>query len=69
MKAEDWIKVENKLPEAEDLCLVYDERQGVLIADYDGAWGFSNYEHGMLDYVTHWMPLVLPKSNKLWANI
>ena len=69
MKTTDWIKVEDRLPDTDVSVLVYDERQGVLVADYDGAWGFSNYEHGMLDYVTHWMPLVLPKSNKLWENI
>jgi hypothetical protein len=69
MKREDWKSVNDTLPEIGVDILVYDERQGVLVADYDGAWGFSNYEHGMLDDVTHWMPLVLPKSNKLWANI
>ena len=62
MKAEDWIRVEDGLPEKEcDVVLVYDDRQGVLIADYDEGNGFSSYEHGFLDYVTHWMPLVLQK--------
>lgn len=69
MKESDWIKVEDKLPEIGVDVLVYDERQGVLIADYDGAFGWSNYEHGMLDYVTHWMRLVLPKSNRLWSVV
>lgn len=68
MRTEDWIRVEDRLPETDDSVLVYDEQQGVLVADYD-SFGFNNYEHGMLDFVTHWMPLVLPKSNKLWANI
>lgn len=69
MKVEDWRCVNDTLPEIGVDILVYDEQQGVLIADYDGAWGFRSYEHGMLEYVTHWMPLVLPKCNKLWANI
>ena len=65
MRKEDWIKVDSELPEKDSSVLVYDERQGVLVADYDDVYGFSNYEHGMLDYVTHWMPLVLPK-NRLY---
>jgi hypothetical protein len=60
MKAEDWIKVEDVLPKDDSVVLAYDERQGVLVADYDRGYGFSNYEHGVLDYVTHWMPLELP---------
>ena len=60
MKKEDWIKVED-LPKDESVVLVYDSQQGVLVADYDRGYGFSNYEHGVLDYVTHWMPLELPK--------
>lgn len=60
MKKEDWIKVEDKLPKTDESVLVYDERLGVIIAEYD-AFGWSNYEHGFIDYVTHWMPLALPK--------
>ena len=67
MKAEDWIKVEDILPQDDSLVLVYDEREGVQIADYDKAMGFCNYERGCLDYVTHWMPLVLPK-RFLWEQ-
>ena len=61
MKAQDWIKVEDVLPKDDSVVLVYDERQGVLVADYDDVYGFYSCEHGMLDYVTHWMPLELPK--------
>ena len=61
MKKEDWIKVEDRLPQHESTVLVYDQRQGVLIADYDEPLGFTNYEHGFLDYVTHWMNLELPE--------
>lgn len=68
MKQEDWIKVEGILPQDDSVVLVYDEMQGVLMADYDTGFGFSNYEHGMLDNVTHWMPLVLPKK-RLWQEL
>lgn len=65
MKAEDWIRAEDRLPETKcAVVLVYDDRQGVLMADYDEGYGFSNYEHGFLDYVTHWMPLILPKEDR-----
>lgn len=61
MKKKDWIKVEDKLPQNESTVLVYDQRQGVIIADYDEYLGFSNYEHGLLDYVTHWVELEMPE--------
>lgn len=61
MLKEDWIKVEDILPKDDSVVLVYDSQQGVLVADYDDAYGFYSCEHGMLDYVTHWMPLELPK--------
>ena len=60
MKTEDWIKAEDRKPQIDSVVLAYDERQGVLVADYDDAYGFYSCEHGMLDYVTHWMPLELP---------
>ena len=65
MKEEDWISVEDRLPDSTDEdVLVYDDREGVQIADYDSLVGWINYERGYLDHVTHWMPLVLPiKSN------
>ena len=60
MKERDWIKVEDRVPESDDSVLVYDDRHGVLVADYDPFWGFTSHEHGDLDHVTHWMELVLP---------
>ena len=68
MKREDWIKVEDILPKDDSVVLVYDSQQGVLVADYDRGYGFSNYEHGVLDYVTHWMPLELP-TKTLWQEL
>lgn len=67
MKAEDWIKVEDILPQDDSVVLVYDEMQGVLLADYDKGYGFSS-KHGLLENVTHWMPLVLPKK-RLWQEL
>lgn len=61
MLKEDWIKVEDILPKDDSVVLVYDSLQGVLVADYDDVYGFYSCEYGMLDYVTHWMPLELPK--------
>ena len=62
MKATDWIKVTDELPQNyETDILVYDDREGVIIADYDESHGFSHYERGYLENVTHWMPLVLPE--------
>lgn len=68
MKAEDWIKAEDRKPQIDSVVLAYDERQGVLVADYDDVYGFYSCEHGMLDYVTHWMPLELPKKT-LWQEL
>lgn len=69
MKEEDWIRVEDKLPETPDEdVLVYDDNYGVVVAYYEDGYGW-NSSSVYLEAVTHWMPLVLPKSNKLWANI
>lgn len=61
MKAEDWIKVQESLPEPDEDVLVYDDRCGIVIASYEPFYGWLSYVHGALDHVTHWSPLVLPK--------
>ena len=61
MKAEDWIKVEDGLPNYEEDVLVYHWLEGVIRAYYDKEEGWMSSEYGLLDDVTHWMPLVLPK--------
>lgn len=60
MTAEDWIKVEERLPESDVDVLVYDDICGIVIASHTPCVGWLSYEHGALDYVTHWSPLVLP---------
>lgn len=61
MKASDWIKVEDRLPEAEEDVLVYDGNAGVTIASYEPHYGWIAYEDGVLEAVTHWSPLELPE--------
>lgn len=65
MKEKDWIKVEDREPESHDTVLVYDDKYGVLVADYDPFWGFTNYVHGYLTSVTYWMELVLPPEESI----
>lgn len=65
MKAEDWIKVEDRLPTSEDLVLIRcgevigDEIADLIDVSYciDGAWTNKGL-HGLEP--THWMPIVVP---------
>lgn len=74
MKAEDWIKVTDRLPEAQYRLEEKGYSKGVLVIvgeprcytmmdaiyDYaDGQWYDSNDD--IIEGVTHWMPIVLPK--------
>lgn len=68
MKASDWIKVEDILPQEYTDLLVYDDMQGVLVATYEKHAGWVSYEHGVLEAVTHWTPLELPKKT-LWQEL
>lgn len=61
MRKEDWIKVEERLPEPDEDVLVYDDMCGIVIASYEPLYGWLSSEQGVLDHVTHWSPLVLPK--------
>ena len=61
MQKEDWIKVDESLPEPDEDVLAYDDMYGVIIASYDTNYGWLSYEHGALDHVTHWSQLVLPE--------
>lgn len=52
---DNWIKVEDRLPDNMQDVLVYDKNRGRIIGFYsDGQWGddLRNYHQ-----VTHWMPL------------
>lgn len=75
MKAEDWIKVEDRLPEAEyrleekgysrDVLVFVREPLGYAVMDAiydyaDGQWYDRNDD--VVENVTHWMPIVLPNN-------
>lgn len=77
MKAEDWVKVEDRLPEAECRLEEKGYSKGVLvfvreplgytvmdaIYDYaDGQWYDRNDD--VVENVIFWMPIVLPKEEK-----
>ena len=73
MKAEDWIKVEDRLPEAIDR---YGFSEMVLVAWFGGtSASVAEYNHNTQKWlnredkivvgVTHWMPIVLPKEERL----
>ena len=53
MKAKDWIKATDKLPEEEIDVLVYDDVQGILIAWLGGSGAWISHEYGVLEFVTH----------------
>lgn len=61
MRKEDWIKVEQRLPESDEDVLVYDDMFGIVIASYEPHYGWLSSEQGTLKHVTHWIPVVLPK--------
>lgn len=70
MKAEGWIKVEDRLPEDGQICLIvtkpsvlcfkarWDERHRVFYVDNTQL----GYYKSALSY---WMPIVLPKEERL----
>ena len=74
MKAEDWIKVEDRLPEIGEEVLVagYFDGTGNMEtwfthrSENKVSWKDKNdfciYESGCR--ITHWMPIVLPKEEK-----
>ena len=68
MKAEDWIKVEDKLPEYNTQCLVMTAWGGYHTADYIAV---ANSDKGcflgglgrIYAPVAYWMPIVPPKED------
>lgn len=67
MKAKDWILSADKLPANNEDVLVYDDAYGIQVASYE-RYNWMSYEHGMLEHVTHWQPLELPKTY-LWQQV
>lgn len=72
MKAEDWIKVEDRLPEVVEYVLIslHDEqgkRHCVIgcLAMYDGEYSWEDCYgcNWSLDSVDYWMPIVTPKED------
>lgn len=67
MKAEDWIKVEDRLPEENVAVLLLSNKRGVAVGILDdGHWLINNASHVFrLSAFTYWMPIVLPKEERL----
>lgn len=72
MKASDWIKVEDRLPEVVEqvLIAIHDEqgkRHCVIgyLAMYNGEYSWEDCYgcNWSLDSVDYWMPIVLPKED------
>ena len=66
----EWVSVEERLPEEEHLVLAYSKTFGVAVAMlYSGSWYGYNGEEGdycsPYFYVTHWMPLPAPPGTSL----
>ena len=56
----EWVSVEERLPEQKHNVLAYSPKSGVAEADYaDGVWMQYRWS-AVMDGVTHWMPLPTP---------
>lgn len=72
MKASEWIKVEDRLPEREE---GYIASKAVLVRHCDGSYNIAYYSYAendncwfnpmrwMLRNITHWMPIIPPKED------
>ena len=68
-EAQRWIPVGERLPEDGDFVLIWDEMNGVYIAEHSKQvpqWAADGYyRHGTsYKYITHWMPLPQPPEVK-----
>lgn len=64
MKANDWIKVRDRLPEAWTSVLVFTKYDRLYVAYWNGRDWVSNGEVDVVGLagVTHWTPIVLPNN-------
>lgn len=64
MKANDWIKVEDRLPEYGDDVLMYSPK-GYYHQHYVGYYNGKEFRenNGSIIIPTHWMPITLPDEN------
>ena len=57
-RKQEWISVEERLPDQEGKYLAYYGRRGFIMLSYyhvlEGVFGFEHWD------VTHWMPLPMP---------
>ena len=68
MKASDWIKVEDRLPEPNTRCIIrtiHDDYIPGVYLDTDDPnkcwfWGFN---YTFYSNITHWLPIVPPKED------
>lgn len=77
MKAEDWIKVEDRLPESEDYVLIHVKyfsekynywgwriEEYLYLREYGFDVRMANFSSRNKASITHWMPIVLPKEEE-----
>ena len=68
MKVEDWIKVEDRLPEDGQICLIVTRRSECYAARWEQRTRIfmvdeTNFIGFFTTALTHWMPIVLPNND------
>lgn len=60
----EWISVKERLPEENELVLIYQPKAGNWVSSHD-KHGWGMWENGLTCEPTHWMPLPeVPKHDK-----